>query len=170
MHIICDVGTKHFCYLLFDEQEGRVRDFAVAQLDDRRGVVAAVFDLLDAHRFDGAIVEQQVRANSVCVRIQTAIECYCYAKRIPYRSVPAARKFAQLSIVKPKAYSARKRASVKYGSSVLAELADGETTRRVEALNKKDDFYDCLLMAIGELCPLEKIKHLTEMFENVRLS
>lgn len=149
--MVCDVGTVNFCYLLFDEQTQMVIDFELTQLDKKRLVASTLELLARIATFDGCIIERQVATNQTCVKVQTAIECFCHHNGIRYTVVPAARKFAQLGVERPPKYQDRKRASVDYGSRVLPSVASPEIIARVALLKKKDDFFDCLLMALGEL-------------------
>lgn len=159
MHLVCDVGTKNFCYILFDNEKyaGRlpchpVIDFEIVEFD-KKNLVSSVVEKMKALPFHECLIESQIFGNAACVKIQTIIETYCVINDIECTSVPAVRKFKILSIPKPTKYSDRKKIVIEYGSNVIEKYATPVIRDRVDKLQKKDDFYDCLLMAISELRP-----------------
>jgi hypothetical protein len=96
-------------------------------------------------------IESQNFRNTTCVRVETVILTYLTIRKIPFKKVHPYRKLKLLGINSP-SYSVRKKNIVSFGEETISScLYNEEIKQKIENLKKKDDFYDCLLMAITEL-------------------
>ncbi len=145
--MVCDVGTKNFCYILGEKKE--LYNFEIVQFNKKK-ILQEVFNLLERLKFDECLIENQVYNNTTCIKIQTIIEAYCFINKIKCKKVSPKKKFTVLNL-EHDTYRKRKQNSIKYGEEIIKTMTISDELReKISNLKKKDDFYDCLLMMLTD--------------------
>lgn len=150
-HIFLDIGTKNFCFLKCNiiEDNLRVIDFDLIEL--KTPIVTSIISVLDALGPSNFYIELQNRRNIQCIKIETMIETYLTLKNLPFKKVHPNKKLKILNLCSTSYYT-RKKSVVSAGRKMIKKAIISQTlSEKIEGLKKKDDFYDCYLMAITEL-------------------
>lgn len=159
-YMICDVGTKNFCYLIVSVDDAtKILTFVAFEIVVFNtkalvaDVVATMERVCDTYPLTRVYIELQVWKNNMCSKIETIQSTFLYLRQIQYKKVTAQSKLKLFNIT-TSTYSVRKAEAVRIGKELLlAHTCTNEVIVRLESLKKKDDFYDCVLMAVTELIP-----------------
>ncbi len=152
VQVICDVGVKNFCYVVFDKSTNTMIDFDVCSFRKKnfiQDLLALWLVIKDRFSPTTIYMEQQLLTNILCQKMETATLAFAVLNSIEFRRVPAKQKFTRLQIPYTD-YTDRKKKSIKVGKEMFeSQVVASQAIRdRVSALVKQDDFFDCVLMAL----------------------
>ena len=155
MILFCDIGIKHFCYLICNQQK-KIFDFETLAFS--RNTTTSVIDLFEKireiYQLENVFIESQIFKNASCLKIETIISTYLTLKNIPFKMVQSSKKYRVLEMdsEKKKIYRERKKFVVEKGEELLKKTEVEKTVvDKIQQLKKKDDFYDCVLMMFTEI-------------------
>jgi len=139
MEIFIDIGTKNFCWLKYNCIENSVEIFDIIEIKS----ISDLTKLLDT--FDVPInIELQISKNTKCKRFEYHIESYCEIKNISFIKINPKNKFKLMNELCPKQYYKRKKKIIEIGNKLISE----NKIKCPEIIfKKKDDIFDCILMA-----------------------
>ena len=152
MFCFIDIGTKNFCYIICTKEKEQlyIYDFDVIKIS-KNTIDSTISFLYSMKNIDSYYIEKQVSKNTKCKIIETVIITYCKLKNINFNSVNAKGKNKLLKDGSQNYYF-RKKDIVKTGEKYLESIIKSDNIKKkITELTKKDDFYDCLLMALTEL-------------------
>jgi Poxvirus A22 protein. len=157
MNLFCDVGIKNFCFLICELKDKlTLVTFDLIELASPLKI-REIIDLLDLiyknYQIETFYIESQNFKNTKCIRVETAIITYLNLYNYKFKRVQPKKKLTKLSIDST-SYTSRKKGVVNIGEKMLYQdniVVSEELNTKISALRKKDDFYDCFLMAITEL-------------------
>lgn len=139
MEIFIDIGIKNFCWLKYDCENNHVISFDIIEVKS----ISDITKLLDT--FDIPInIELQISKNIKCKRYEYHIESYCEIKNILFKKINPKNKFKLLNEICPKQYRKRKNKIIEIGNKLISEK---KITCPDICFKKKDDIFDCILMA-----------------------
>jgi Poxvirus A22 protein. len=152
MFVFFDIGVKNFCYFRCKVTDKKLEliNFEVVKLQNplTESVIKLLDDLKENEFF---FVEIQNYRNTKCIKIETIIITYLIIHALPHKRVSPFRKIKLLQL-DSSSYTKRKNAIISYGEKIVNNVIKSNAIKqKIENLKKKDDFYDCLLMAITEL-------------------
>jgi hypothetical protein len=182
-YVFFDIGMKHFCFLVCElikpplsesvhqTSDLKIVDFQVLALTN---YITDTISLL--HRLQGLpqahwYIESQNYKNTRCVKIETVIVTFASLKKISFTKVQPYKKLKILDI-DSSSYNKRKSGVVAIGEKIVGKLASSNDLcpqhimGKIQQLKKKDDFYDCILMAVTELLSDGKIQDLLKSTKN----
>lgn len=146
-----DIGIKNFCYLTVEVNDNVLSlcSFEKLQVNNISEVVSLMDNLVEeSEKF---YIESQNYKNTKCVRLESAIITYCIVHKLAYTGIKAKKKIKMLNIDTSNYYR-RKKGVVSKGEELLKRCTvSEELLTQISELSKKDDFYDCFLMAFTEL-------------------
>lgn len=152
--IFFDLGVKNFCYLICEivDNELKIIDFSLVNLKNLiHDVILLLNNLTEQYKFQNIFVESQNYHNTKCIKIETVILTYLTLNNLPFKKVIPSKKLKLLNIDST-SYSIRKKGVVNLGEKILScTPLPKNLNEKLINLKKKDDFYDCFLMAITEL-------------------
>lgn len=149
MEIFCDIGIKNFCYMSCEFNEKiTIKNFEILQfVSTGLKLIKELNNFIE--KFENVncfYIESQIYFNTKCVRIESILQSLLFSKGIKFEKINAKRKLILFNIG-TKSYSKRKRSCIKLGEELI-KLTINECEEKIKTLTKKDDFYDCVLMAI----------------------
>jgi len=144
--VFIDPGIVNCCFLLYDNENSTVHDFFIKSVKD----VSICYDILEKLLpvIKSIHVEKQVSKNTKCLKIEAAINTFCLCNKLIFELINARLKTVLLNIPKSTSYYNRKKKIVEFGTILLDNKTILYDNReKINNLEKKDDFFDCLLMA-----------------------
>lgn len=156
IYVYCDVGVKNFCYLVVKKHsnillefiEFDIKEFSVK--DVISDVLDMLEDLMERYEIIKFGIELQNFRNTRCVKIETVIATYLTLKNIHFNRIQAQTKLRRLNIT-TSSYSKRKKEAILKGEELIKQHEYSKIIDKISTLKKKDDLYDCILMAIVDL-------------------
>jgi len=139
MEIFIDIGIKNFCWLKYNYTDNSIKSFDIIEIKS----ISDITKLLDT--FNNPInIELQISKNTKCKRYEYHIESYCEIKKISYNKINPKNKFKLINEICPKQYYKRKKRIIEIGNNLIAE---NKIKCPEIPFKKKDDIFDCILMA-----------------------
>lgn len=152
MYLFFDIGVKNFCYFLckITDEKLEIIDFQI--IDLKNDTIKSVINLLDnLPRPEKYFVEIQNYRNTKCIKIETVIITYLSINKLKFKKVHSFRKIKMLKL-NSSSYHIRKKSVIELGERLLpSSLMSDSLKEKVNGLSKRDDFFDCFLMALTEL-------------------
>jgi hypothetical protein len=155
--IFCDVGIKNFCYIIVDKAANNSTidflDFEIKEFNIKnliRDVLDLIEELYEKYIIQHFYIELQSFHNARCSKIETVLATYLTEHGLSFSRVRAQDKLKKHDIT-TKNYVMRKKEAIRIGEIELQKHSYGCITEKINSLKKKDDFYDCVLMAVTEL-------------------
>lgn len=159
MFVFFDIGIKNFCYLIckLHNEKLEIIDFEIVSLT--QPLIASTIFLLDKITslpdIEKYFIELQNYRNVKCIKIETAIETYLRINRLYFAKVHPFKKLKSLGIFSS-SYFIRKKRVVEHGEKFLTHVVlSQKVSSKLSELKKKDDFFDCFLMAITEITDIK---------------
>jgi hypothetical protein len=162
-NVYIDVGIKNFFYVVV--QGKQIMDFNVIKFKstDAEKLMKELSKFIEhvcvehvcvKHICAGGCwyIESQLTFNSKCTKIETILKTLLFAKGLKFKTVRPATKYKVLDPeMSNKSYTIRKKWVVTKGTELLSQFEISAALReRFDGLDKKDDFCDCILMAVTE--------------------
>lgn len=138
----------NFCWILYDNITNKIENYELSQINNVKECCNILIKIksLNANKI---FIERQLSKNLKCYKYQTVIETFCILNNILYDFINPKNKFKKMkvNIEDIKKYKKRKDKSIELGYKLIKENLIYIDVDKVNKLPKKDDLFDCILMA-----------------------